>query len=287
MHLIACPACHRQFDVSHLAPGSRIRCLCNDLLDVGNMQPLPVEGLRCTHCGGAVGPDDQACGYCLAALDDKDRRKSTLCPECMHRLESDSQHCNHCGVPINPQALTALPADSKCPRCKEQLRNRDLGPSDVIECSKCYGVWVTPSIFERLCKMAEDESNSLFSEMSSGVVTPDIRDQPVAYIPCLSCGEFMLRKQFRHRDRPTGVIVDYCRSHGVWLDCDELERIFAAIVNIAHTSSAAAAAGLFEAPTKRARETRPSGFEGPGWSHEKGGFLAATLRALGRMISPY
>ena len=51
----------------------------------------------------------------------------------------------------------------------------------------------------------------------------------VAYIPCLDCGELMQRRQYRHRGRSTGVVVDVCRRHGIWLDARELERVVAAI----------------------------------------------------------
>jgi len=51
--------------------------------------------------------------------------------------------------------------------------------------------------------------------------------EPVKYIPCLACGQLMVRRQFRRGTRMSGVIVDSCRDHGVWLDHDELERIVA------------------------------------------------------------
>jgi len=44
----------------------------------------------------------------------------------------------------------------------------------------------------------------------------------VAYRKCPICGDLMQRKNFGKR---SGVIVDWCGEHGVWLDADELESI--------------------------------------------------------------
>lgn len=42
------------------------------------------------------------------------------------------------------------------------------------------------------------------------------------YVPCPRCRELMTPMQFSRR---SGVIIDICRSHGVWFDRDELRRI--------------------------------------------------------------
>jgi Zn-finger nucleic acid-binding protein len=44
----------------------------------------------------------------------------------------------------------------------------------------------------------------------------------VRYIPCVRCRKLMNRKNF---GRISGVIIDECGSHGVWLDAGELEKI--------------------------------------------------------------
>ena len=47
-------------------------------------------------------------------------------------------------------------------------------------------------------------------------------DWPVAYIPCPLCGTLMLRKLY---GKGSGVIIDRCRKHGLWLDGGELGRL--------------------------------------------------------------
>ena len=46
---------------------------------------------------------------------------------------------------------------------------------------------------------------------------------PIAYIKCPVCGELMHRVNFGAK---SGVIVDRCRQHGVWLDGGELRQLF-------------------------------------------------------------
>ena len=44
----------------------------------------------------------------------------------------------------------------------------------------------------------------------------------VRYRPCAVCSDLMNRSLFGHR---SGVIVDRCRDHGVWLDAGELRQL--------------------------------------------------------------
>jgi Zn-finger nucleic acid-binding protein len=227
MLLLACPSCHRQYDVTAHEPGSRVRCVCEELLDVGWPKQLSGQALACTHCGGAVAVEDQSCPYCNAAISEADRRKTTLCPACFTRIEDDSKHCRACAVEIRPQALTPLPKDRDCPRCGESLRARALSHGNVIECGACLGLWLTPEAFDRTLRESERESaiEALALEPSPAPASREL--EQVQYIPCLSCGELMNRRLYRYAERSSGVVIDACRHHGVWLDHQELERIVA------------------------------------------------------------
>jgi Zn-finger nucleic acid-binding protein len=170
-----------------------------------------------------VKPDDRVCSYCEAGLDEEVMKSTTLCPKCFTRIADNARHCSGCGIEIRPQALTPIPHDRSCPRCKGDLQIRALGISDVIECVSCQGIWVRSGAFESICRDAV---------LNGAVPLPDWPKQaePAApggpfYIPCLQCERLMQRRQFRHNQRSIGVIIDVCRTHGVWLDHRELERI--------------------------------------------------------------
>jgi len=264
MRLQACPDCSRQYDVTHLETGRIVHCLCDALFTVTPPPALGVEALTCEHCGAPVGSEHADCPYCGAALSEQGRRHSTLCPQCFARIADDSRHCNGCGVEIRPQALSPIPEGKACPRCRETLRSRALGRTDVIECSSCLGLWLPPRVFEEACRRAEtgfDRARYGGAERSGEAGSPpgSADSRRVTYIPCLTCGQRMLRRQFRHGTRPTGVIVDYCRDHGIWLDHTELERIVEAV----RTGGGAAATrgatdeGFFPRPGKPASRAAP------------------------------
>ncbi|MCB9915990.1 MAG: zf-TFIIB domain-containing protein [Planctomycetes bacterium] len=227
MLLVACPTCQRQYDVTGLEPGAAVRCVCDALLDVGWPRNLTGQALTCTNCGGAVRVEDESCPYCQARISEADRRRTTLCPKCYTRLEDDSKHCKSCGLEIRPQALTPLPADRGCPRCQGELRTRALEQADVIECAACLGIWLTPRTFDRT--LLETERRSFVSALSLVEPPQPTRREleTVSYIPCLTCGQLMNRRQYRYADRSSGVVIDVCGHHGVWLDHQELEQIVA------------------------------------------------------------
>lgn len=46
--------------------------------------------------------------------------------------------------------------------------------------------------------------------------------EPVTYVACPRCGEIMARRNF---GRTSGILVDTCKKHGIWLDRGELRRV--------------------------------------------------------------
>lgn len=44
----------------------------------------------------------------------------------------------------------------------------------------------------------------------------------VTYLPCLVGEDLMVRRNF---GGASGVIIDVCRNHGIWLDHSELEKV--------------------------------------------------------------
>ncbi|MEW6071426.1 MAG: zinc ribbon domain-containing protein [Planctomycetota bacterium] len=226
MIVLPCPACGRAYDVTGFAAGIRVRCACEETFAVPARAPLAVEALVCSHCGGPVGPADEACPWCEAALSAADRRESLLCPRCLARIAADSRHCRSCGAEVAPQAPVAIPAGGACPRCGGGLGWRDLGRTSVVDCERCGGLWLSPGAFEDACRRAAGEARFLAAPPPDSPARAPGGEE-VRYIPCLVCGELMNRRQFRHRGAPSTVILDHCREHGVWLDQDELARILA------------------------------------------------------------
>lgn len=220
MLLQACHDCGRQYDVSHLDVGARVRCVCDAEFSVELPRDARVRGLRCTVCGGAVAPDDEGCPYCGAAIADE----RMPCPSCFALVALDARHCAACGTRIRPTALPPVRAGCRCPRCGGALLIRALEALALVECSQCRGTWLDPDAFRQVCSEAER------GEAAGGgrAVAPPA-EESVGYIPCLDCGELMMRRQYLHRGRSTRVVIDVCRDHGVWLDARELEAVLSIV----------------------------------------------------------
>lgn len=58
-------------------------------------------------------------------------------------------------------------------------------------------------------------------ELKGEYIKEPIRDS-VIYLPCVRCGKLMVRKNFA---KISGIIIDECGMHGVWLDREELKKI--------------------------------------------------------------
>lgn len=275
MRLCLCTVCRRQVNVSALAPGDVVRCVCGAPLTVGAAPDLVVEGLVCGHCGAPVGRDDTRCGHCLAGLSERDRIASLLCPTCGTRLPEDSRHCKACGVALRPQAITALREGAACPACRGRLVVRLTDEFDVVECEVCSGVWVST---ETLRLLAARAARSETLAVGSDAAPPRVAAQR-GYVPCVTCGELMMRRQYQHLDRASGVVVDQCKDHGVWFDAGELAQALRFVRAVAAgdgpRATVRAAQGAARTPRRGASPPREKG--GAFWGVALGELLVELL----------
>lgn len=210
--LQGCPDCARPYDVEGLEALTPLRCLCGTLFRVG-AGPRTERARVCGHCGAPAGADARECMHCSAGLE------AALCPSCFSRSPRGARHCSACGLALTCRGLRPLPEEAACPRCRGELGLRILDGADaLVECTACGGLWIEPDEFDRLCRRADDRSESVLESASGG-------PGPVPYVPCVGCGELMVRRQFAWRGRRAPVVLDFCRDHGVWLDGDELARV--------------------------------------------------------------
>lgn len=223
--LNACPACARQFDVGHLERGARVRCPCGVVFGARFIEPHAPRHLRCSNCGGALAAAAPACPWCAAEVALEEKELSAICPGCGARMAERARFCMECGIAIQPQALYALAESAACPRCAGSLRQRELAGAAIVECAACGGLWLTQARFDEFC--ASSEARETVGVALGHLARPgqvNQADAQVRYLPCIACGEFMMRRNFAS---VSGVILDVCRKHGVWLDHSELERVLA------------------------------------------------------------
>jgi Zn-finger nucleic acid-binding protein len=103
------------------------------------------------------------------------------------------------------------------------LAPRSLAGLAIHECDGCRGLWVPAASFDALVAHARTREHAQASD-GLGPETP-AHPRPataVTYRKCPVCRQVMNRKNF---GRISGVIVDWCRADGTWLDASELEAI--------------------------------------------------------------
>jgi Zn-finger nucleic acid-binding protein len=216
--------CGRQYDVSLRRPGELVRCECGERFAAEFREPKSPRALRCSGCGANLRAAAVACDYCGAEVTLEERRLASICPQCYARAGVDARFCMECGTRIAPQALAALAQQTACPRCKGELRSRTLGTASVAECGACGGLWLSEEHFERVCERADGEEQALRGLLLHRPAIAPPRESQLRYVPCVECGELMNRRNYASS---SGVILDVCRDHGVWLDHAELDKILA------------------------------------------------------------
>jgi Zn-finger nucleic acid-binding protein len=131
-----------------------------------------------------------------------------------------SKHCQRCGaVAAVPEVKDAK--DRKCPRCKNDMMLVTIGSTAVLECERCFGLWLDVASFEKICADREQQSAVLGFALQAPPIGAH-ETSKVNYVPCPECSQLMNRMNFA---RCSGVIVDICKQHGTWFDRDELSRI--------------------------------------------------------------
>jgi Zn-finger nucleic acid-binding protein len=165
-------------------------------------------------CGAATATDASLCQYCGSRL------ATVACPSCFAMMFFGSKHCPHCGIAAARRERQTT-SGHKCPRCLTEMRSVDIGQAGVLECGTCFGLWLDTPSFEKICADREQQAAVLGapSHVPSG---PDKTGGIVKYVPCPDCSQLMNRMNFA---RCSGVIVDLCKTHGVWFDRDELRRV--------------------------------------------------------------
>jgi Zn-finger nucleic acid-binding protein len=168
--------------------------------------------LSCPKCGATADPDAVRCEFCKAKL------ATVACPACFSKFFRGFSNCPYCGTEAEREAIRS--SALRCPKCaqKPKLVAVRIGETMVEECGECAGMWLAHAPFEQLQAAREEHVAILGMPASVTVKHPEV----VRYYPCPACAAMMNRVNFA---RCSGVIVDVCKTDGVWFDADELRAI--------------------------------------------------------------
>ncbi len=229
MKLVSCPNCHAQYDVSGLT-AETVACRCGTTFPALSPAPRDSAVRRCASCGALLRGGERTCAYCQAEITRRPEPSGPVCPECYARNPEGARHCTACGLAFLPQPLRARAEALDCPVClgSSHLASRSLGGLWVDECPQCLGLWAPGDVMDHLVDRVQERRRRNPTPVASA---PRGRQsawqEEVVYRHCPECGGQMQRKNFGSR---SGVVVDWCGSHGTWLDSHEMEDIAAFVV---------------------------------------------------------
>jgi len=114
------------------------------------------------------------------------------------------------------------PSRIQCPRCTVNLTESQYGPIWVDECFGCGGTWFDNGEMQEFVRRFRARKEEAEGPPLAEKLKPFTHDGKVQYVPCPRCRRMMARSNF---GRISGVIVDQCPAHGMWLDGGEIEKI--------------------------------------------------------------
>ncbi len=163
----------------------------------GCSAPLPAGGLVCSYCGSRLDVDLQGWAQAEVSGSWSDRP----CPDCRRPLEA---------VQLQPGGAPGAGGGE---------------PVTVGRCPDCLGLFLGSGSIETLLSRGVGpvwEVNRPLLEALGEAPRTAASPPPVRYRPCPCCGELMNRSLYGKR---SGVIVDRCAIHGLWLDAGELRQL--------------------------------------------------------------
>lgn len=155
------------------------------------------------------------------------------CCSCSAPLPSDTSRCRYCGTrndmnfgATNRFAVFREASRRQCPHCQIPLQT--IRPTQdsafIIErCEICFGLFFDPGEVQAFLEASVTKAFEVnFKQIVNINRERASKDHKVRYIKCPQCGKLMNRVNFGYR---SGVVMDQCKQHGVWLDNGELVHL--------------------------------------------------------------
>ena len=156
------------------------------------------------------------------------------CSSCAAPLPTHSILCSYCGSRndtdlkgMHRYTTHELDSGRTCPRCNVPLQSIDLqleGKFFIERCDQCLGLFFDPGELDALLQATVTHVYTINRKQLDNINNARRNsDYGLSYIKCPVCATIMNRVNFGAR---SGVIVDRCPDHGLWLDGGELRQLF-------------------------------------------------------------
>jgi Zn-finger nucleic acid-binding protein len=179
------------------------------------------------------------------------------CSGCGRKVNGNATHCMFCGarlpapherLPGSPKAIKELARKGlRCPGCAIAIDYRERESFGWAECSRCRGQYLDGATLDFLIhQKAQQALREKTAARSAKGVARAIPKATPEYRKCPVCFERMNRNNY---GSCSGVLIDECAEHGVWLDAGELTQL----LDFAATGGVELANRYAESAKRRAR----------------------------------
>lgn len=121
-----------------------------------------------------------------------------------------------------PQRSTRGDLDGlSCPACRGSMSIEWEQGVEIHRCHQCHGLWLDPGEIDELVDEPSGPPPPL-AELRTQMQTVAPAPSEVRYRKCPRCSDVMNRRNYGSH---SGVIVDECPRHGIFLDPGEFEAI--------------------------------------------------------------
>lgn len=155
------------------------------------------------------------------------------CTSCSAPLPANQNRCLYCGIrnDVDLTGKQTFDVSSQlssriCPHCEIEMQTVSLNKTHAIaleRCNQCFGLFFDPGELESYLEKSVSGVFDINLEHIKHINQDRYRtSQQVKYIKCPVCENFMNRVNFAHR---SGVVIDRCKAHGIWLDNGELTHL--------------------------------------------------------------
>lgn len=161
---------------------------------------------RCSTCSAPLLANSNQCTYCQVRsdVDLHSKHDYTVVDEYSKRI------CPDCNIPLSSIDLTAVKSDKG-------------GRLQIERCNSCFGLFFDPGEVEQLLEKSVSNVFIINSKHMRSINRDRYKKETtIKYKKCPVCQSFMQRSNYGHR---SGVVVDRCHKHGVWLDSGEITHL--------------------------------------------------------------
>jgi Zn-finger nucleic acid-binding protein len=155
------------------------------------------------------------------------------CTSCSAPLPANSNRCNYCNTRSDvdlhakhPYKVEKQATQRICPNCDKALqtiRLKTTEPLSIERCHTCFGLFFDKGEIELILQSSVSNISGINLEHIDNINKDRYRkQQKIRYLKCPDCRRHMNRVNFGQR---SGVVIDQCIIHGIWLDSGELTHL--------------------------------------------------------------